>query len=460
MNLPKEEGGDGAIMTDANEADLEKKLAAVVAYPGGPRNIAPFMRPDPARPDRVWDQDAFYAPYRKLALYTGAVAIDMPSTLAMSQSAAALDNYANEIAWGIRHHLRVTLLVSPFVLGKGGCTFDHDYLQNTRAFVTYLLSKAPPPTEYAAEDYCGTQISSVNTVNGDNSPDSTNQVALYLSTLPVSPAGIAVPRMSGGSSEEAVIRAERLYSPLRTADQPDQRAFSGAPSSERSLSDINTILDNSVSRLQDMAYQSSTKVNIQGGNLNGINTPLNIYLTPKSSFLTQTHLTFSGPSANVQIVASANDATLQIFNPYNRSPSGITLGNSKDPDALKILQGNGQVLLNHPGFILSGPGEEVISIHSPAGYVALGRAQDGALVVSNSISQQDDATAIELSSPGMSPAQRPRLSTSNDGRTLSVRAPKTTFDGNISSNSLKGAGNAYACLSSAGQLYRSETPCR
>ena len=512
LNLPDTNGGggDGNPMTDAGEASDEAQMKVLYAYPNMAKNIAPVMRPDPTQPEKLWDTDDLYAPNRKLALFAGGVTIDMPPTLAMSESSGALDNYANEIVWAIKNNLRATLIVSPYVLGKGGCVFDANLVENTKSFVSYLLSKAPAPTEYVVENYCGESGNTVNTPSGDSVSESLNQVALYLSTLPVSPAATATPAISGALSEADAISEGNLYSSARAPELTFSAPFATNENNPMPLSDIRSIIDNRINTFGSMSYQSDANVNIQGGNINGVNNPLNITICPTCSLLMQTNMTFQAVNGNVVAVGSKTDPTLTLYNPYTTTPVGITLGSPSDTLAPKMLLGTGPTMSNEEGMMFQSENEVVIGLHSLNGLSNIGVSTTGLTTITNPAANQDYKTGIEFTPPGLAVASRPSVSVTNDGTVMKVVAPTVNFSGainatgNIGLNSGKsiimgadgstktflfadgqgnnvltgnatirgsvtengvtdttmtGSGNAYACVDASGHLYRSSTAC-
>lgn len=451
-NLPDDEGGDGTVMTEASEADLELKLAAIVAQKGAPKNIAPIMRPDPVQPTKLWEASALYAPNRKLALYTGAVAIDIPPTLAMSFPDAALDNYVNEIKWALRNRIRVTLIVSPYVMGKGGCVFDSRFLENTKAFTTYLISKGAAPTEYVVESYCGEVRNTVNSPLGDHESESINQVALFLSTMPVSAPGTTVPAMPGGLSEVDAIASQMSDSKLHVAKVADQTFFSPDKN-------VNSIIRR-MNSLGGMAYQSDVKVAIHGGALDGTVNPLDITICPNCSMLMQNALVFQATNGNGILQGSKTDAMIHVFNPTTPAPSGFTFGNMSDVRAPQVFRETGQGMSNVEGLMIRGADEMVLGLWGKNGFANLGISDDGLLEIRNPGSSADYHTGVEFAPPGADSANRPKITASNEGNTLEITSKNTIFKGNTTYRSLSGNGNAYACLDASGNLYRSMTACR
>lgn len=183
----------------ATEKQMETNFDGIISK-AGTYNIAPFytMQYDT---DDDFATGAYYANYRKLALYSGGFAVDAPPQFYLGTGSTLLDKTAAMIKWGTDNHLRVFLLVTPFTNGAQNCGYQSDFLQSTQTFVSYLRTKGAVPTEYGAANYCGNTTNTVvNAPLGDDVPQSVNQVALWLATQPVSDAGTVTP----GSPEECL----------------------------------------------------------------------------------------------------------------------------------------------------------------------------------------------------------------------------------------------------------------
>ena len=441
MNIPDSDGGDGVseIMTDAEEAELEKSIGGIASAAHSSRSIAPVMRPDGALPD-LWSTSAIYANARKLVMATGAVAVDVPPTLALSFPRIVMDQYVDEINWAIQNHLRVTLIVSPYKLGAAGCSFDPDFLQNTKEFISYLLSKGPPPTEYAVEDYCDPPTPSqyVNGSTGDSDPTSTNQVALYLSTLPVSPMGTAKPTISGGLSEADAVNQGNLYSPLNVTnmvfDAPYAHTLTSMP-----LNSISNLMKYNLSALGGMAYQQSSNVQISGGGIYS-NSPLNITLT-NGKILVQgdnADLTIAGPAGKTQLRSNDIDKYLTVYDPYTNKGGGFHFGGPKNADAAQLYAGGGTDDAN--SLTLSSGAEMNFTFHdaeagSTGNFINTGVSRTtGMFAVQNFSSINDWATGFQWAPRGVSEADRPWAASSADGTIVYFHMNNAYYSGRLTTN--------------------------
>lgn len=438
MNIPDEDGGDGVseIMTDAQEASLEQSIGALASTPHSSRSIAPVMRPDTSIPD-LWSTSPKYANARKLVLATGAVAIDVPPTLALSFPNSSMDLYADELTWAINNHLRVTLIVSPAKLGAVGCSFDPDFLKNTRSYIGYILPHAPPPTEYAVEDYCQPDDPNayVNGSTGDSDPLSTNQVAKYLTTLPVSPMGTAKPTIAGGLSEADAVEQYNLYSPLNVTNMVFDAPYAHTSSSQP-LNDLQNLMKYNLAALGGMAYQQSSHVQISGGGI-WSNEPLDITMTQGKLLLQgdSTDLTIAGPSGNTQLRNSDVDKYLVVYDPYTNKGGGFHFGGPKNPDAAQLYAGGGTD--DSKTLTLSSASELNFTYHdSEAGsngnFINTGVSKaTGMFAVQNYSSVADWASGYQFAPRGLDEANRPWMASSADGSSVKFKMKNAQFTGKL-----------------------------
>lgn len=116
------------------------------------------------------------------------------------------------IKWGIENHLRVFLLITPFTDTAENCGYQSDLMESTQTFVSYPRLKGASPTEFGVANYCGDATNTkVNYPAGDDVIGSLNQVALWLATQPLSPAGSAQPFSPDSKSQAQLELSSTFY---------------------------------------------------------------------------------------------------------------------------------------------------------------------------------------------------------------------------------------------------------
>lgn len=326
----------------ATEKQMETNFDGIISK-AGTYNIAPFytMQYDT---DDDFATGAYYANYRKLALYSGGFAVDAPPQFYLGTGSTLLDKTAAMIKWGTDNHLRVFLLVTPFTNGAQNCGYQSDFLQSTQTFVSYLRTKGAVPTEYGAANYCGNTTNTVvNAPRGDDVPQSVNQVALWLATQPVSDAGTVTPASPGGLSQ-AQLEVTKAMSNGVLADT----SYSGVPTTTVPVNILRNNLPNKVTAFGDMAYQNSYIIDIKAGTIGRFDMthdPLHVYLNANSSFQTAAPLLFQGyGDGNTYLGGGGNGPWLHLWNPYTTdlSKTGLIWGTEDtDPSILRYGKGLG-----------------------------------------------------------------------------------------------------------------------
>lgn len=175
----------------------------------GAENVAPIITSNSFNEKTIgtdFSRDGFWKNARLAALYAGAIALDVPPTYAFWQGKKYLETMLSEIKWGISNHLRVTLILSPFNPSHAAWSApDPNFLVNTQKLVNFLNAKRALPTSYVVETYCG--CNTTNQALGDAVHGSTNEVAIFLLTQPVSKRGSARPHGPDGK----VFSEKELY---------------------------------------------------------------------------------------------------------------------------------------------------------------------------------------------------------------------------------------------------------
>lgn len=173
---------------DADLAELKAHIAFYRAH--GAKDVAIVSSPNGAGADLddPFPSGTFWANLRAAAELGGAIALDTPPTYALARGPGYLANAAEMVAWGNANGLRTSVIVSPWALapdaqGRGGnCGLDPTLLASTRTFVAFLQSRNALPSQWVVENYC--LDGATNDVDRASGPDSLNEVAKFLASLP------------------------------------------------------------------------------------------------------------------------------------------------------------------------------------------------------------------------------------------------------------------------------------
>lgn len=248
------------------------ELAIGFANAAGTKSVAVFMTPNGGGEDLddPFATAPFWANVRAIALYGGAIALDVPPTYAKNRAAPYVSMVAQMITWAVSQHIRVSLTVSPFALAAdssgntGFCGFDPTFYENTQWLVGALAGVAPPTTQWVVENYSGGGTCTNNDIAVDGTAESLNSVALLLArTVATSPPGTTAAGSNG------------------VADAGLMSSATPVPSVSASLSSsrVGPLRLADILGFGDMATQSSGNVQISGGNITGA-TDINVTVTP------------------------------------------------------------------------------------------------------------------------------------------------------------------------------------
>jgi hypothetical protein len=118
---------------------------------------------------------SFYDLTRFEASYGGGIALDVPSSffLAGGSGPGYQEFIEQAIRWGNAHHLRTTMLVSPYG-GRSAFTSD------TMNFVSVLLAHSAIPTEWSVDNYEGANPNDASAMGPDTRANTTTAVGLWL----------------------------------------------------------------------------------------------------------------------------------------------------------------------------------------------------------------------------------------------------------------------------------------
>jgi hypothetical protein len=120
---------------------------------------------------------AFYRLTRFEASYGGGIALDTPPAFFLGGgSGAGYQHFIEQaIRWGTGHHIRTTVLVSPYPTERA-------FSRDTQAFVSVLVSHDAIPTEWAVDDYENTNPNEARVMGPDTRTNTTTNVGLWLAT--------------------------------------------------------------------------------------------------------------------------------------------------------------------------------------------------------------------------------------------------------------------------------------
>ena len=163
VNTPSDNAPPGQL-----QADLKLWREYVdAARTAGIESVAPVVGPNsPSEPklgDHVFATNPFYALERGEALYGKAIAFDVPPNFFLTGgSGPAYQKFiVQAIQWGNEHHLRTTMLLSPYPWptdSKGNPETFRQFASNTfssdtEMFVNYLRRHQAIPSEWSVDNY-------------------------------------------------------------------------------------------------------------------------------------------------------------------------------------------------------------------------------------------------------------------------------------------------------------------
>jgi hypothetical protein len=160
----------------------------------GIETVAPVVAPnDPSEPklgENVFATNPFYALEREEALYGKAMAFDVPPNFFLrGGSGPGYEKFiVQAIQWGNAHHLRTTMLVSPYPWPTNssgapetfaqftGNTFSRD----TQNFVRRLIEEHAVPSQWAVDNYEDTYPDDAPAMVPETTENTTTAVGLWL----------------------------------------------------------------------------------------------------------------------------------------------------------------------------------------------------------------------------------------------------------------------------------------
>jgi hypothetical protein len=223
VNTPSDSAAPGQLEEDEKQWKLYVDAARTV----GIESMAPVVGPnDPSEPklgEHVFATNPFYALERYEALYGKAMAFDVPPNFFLTGgSGPGYEKFiVQAIQWGNAHHLRTTMLLSPYPWPTNSDgqleTFDqftgNTFSSDTREFVRRLVEENAVPSEWAVDNYEDTYPHDAPAMVPETVRNTTTEVGLWLARN--------APVYARGENDEGVICHPPPCDPAGEKDGPD-----------------------------------------------------------------------------------------------------------------------------------------------------------------------------------------------------------------------------------------------
>jgi hypothetical protein len=193
------------------------------ARSAGIETVAPIVGPndsnEPKLGDHVFATNPYYALERGEALYGKAIAFDVPPNFFLTGgSGPGYQKFiVQAIQWGNEHHLRTTMLLSPYPWPTNSegqpDTFrqftNNTFSTDTQTFVSLLTQYLAIPSQWSVDNYEDPYPRDTPAVVPETVPNTTTAVGLWLATNapvyvngPVNQGVICVPPVSSNGREQ------------------------------------------------------------------------------------------------------------------------------------------------------------------------------------------------------------------------------------------------------------------
>ncbi|NVN30607.1 hypothetical protein HUK83_09730, partial [Endobacter medicaginis] len=195
------------VNVDMSHAWTQRELLSWEAYVDNARamgvlNIAPIAGDNDYSADltQPFATSPWYTYLRQAELYSGGISFDTPPSYFFAREQAYRDNVVEQIQWANANGLRSSVIISPDNTDAAAKGMDSQFLAETKEMVAYLQKCDAMPSQFIVENY---NDSAYGEYYDPTDPNSLTSIALYLSTVTLTPTNSEAGQETVGSAVAA-----------------------------------------------------------------------------------------------------------------------------------------------------------------------------------------------------------------------------------------------------------------